>query len=712
MSYAQIEKSEDIAIVWLDQENEKVNKLSLDMLVEFNGLLDELEQDAGLKGVVLISRKKDTFIAGADLDKFLQITRPEQAEEISRKGHALLKRLETFPRPVVAAIHGAALGGGCEVALACHYRIATDDPKTLLGQPEVKLGLLPGGGGTQRLPRLVGLQRALDIMLTGKNIYPRQALKMGLVDSLIHPYGLLQAAKMAVMQLAESPLQRKKKLPRSMKLLESTPVGRKMIYKKAREKVLQQTRGNYPAPIKILECVEVGMEKGMEAGYAAEEKKFGELMVTPQCKQLIRLFFAMNAKKKNPHRKQAREVKKIAVLGAGLMGSGIAGVSIQQRFPVLMKDINYEAVGKGEKAIWQSLDQKVRKHILSQFERDKIFTRLTGVIDYKGFEHVDLVIEAVFEDLEIKHRVLQEVEAVAKKELIFASNTSSLPIKDIAAKSRRPEQVIGMHYFSPVPKMPLLEIIVTDKTADWVTATAVEVGIRQGKTCIVVHDGPGFYTTRILAPLMNEAIVLLEEGAAIEVIDEAMKQFGFPVGPMTLFDEVGIDVGAHVTRVMSGFFERRGIQSNKTIQKLYEEGYYGRKNKKGFYKYDGASKTWLARRGKKKEVNLEIYRFFGGPKRKPIQPKEIQDRLSLVMTNEAAYCLQESILQSPADGDIGAVLGLGFPPFLGGPFRYMDSLGVENVLAMLEKYEQKHGPRFKPAEMLKEMVTGKKKFYE
>ena len=706
MSYARVEKEEGIAVIYLDQEGEAVNKLSLDMLDEFDGLLSELEQDASVRAVVLISGKKDTFIAGADLEKFLAIQEAGVAADMSRKAHALLDRLANFPKPVVAAIHGAALGGGCEVALACHYRIATDHPKTILGQPEVRLGLLPAAGGTQRLPRLIGLQRALDIMLTGKNIYPGQALRMGLVDSLIHPYGLLQAARAAAQQLAEQPLKRQKKMPLTMKLLEGLPPLRKLIYKKARERVQKETLGNYPAPFRIIDCVEAGIERGLQAGYQAEERFFDELMLTPQCKNLIRLFFAVNSKKKNPLSDQARDVKRIGVLGAGLMGSGIAGVSIVRGFQVLMKDVSYEAVGRGEKAIWSELERRVQKRIISRFERDQIFSRLTGTIDYHGFQQADLVIEAVFEDLQVKHTVLEEVEGITKEDCIFASNTSSLPIAEIAKKSRRPEQVIGMHYFSPVEKMPLLEIIVTDQTADWVTATALEVGRKQGKTCIVVKDGPGFYTTRILAPMLNEVFLLLGEGAAIEDIDRAMKQFGFPVGPVTLLDEVGIDVGAHVTRVMAPFFEKRGLSSNTVIQQLYEAGYYGKKNKKGFYQYTNRRKS------KKKTVNREIYRFFGGPERKSFLTKEIQERLALVMINEAVLCLQEGILPSPEDGDIGAVLGLGFPPFLGGPFRYLDNLGIENAVALFEKYQQKNGLRYQPAPLLKDMARKKKKFYK
>jgi len=705
MSYAEIEKENGVAVIWMDQPGEKVNKISIDLVDKFKTMLDSLEDDKTVRAIVLISRKPDNFIAGADIEKFKTMTSPAEAEMLSRQGHVLLNRMAAFPKPIVAAIHGATLGAGLEVALACHYRIASDDPKTVLALPEVKLGLLPGGGGTQRLPRLVGLQVALDMMLTGKNIYPRQAKKMGLVDDLIHPYGLLQAAKKAALNLADQPLTRKKRQPLLAELLESTSLTRSIVYKKATELVQKQTWGNYPAPFKIIECVKAGMEKGPAAGVEAETKKFGELVVSPQSRELIQIFLSMTAMKKNPLKDKVRPVKKIGILGAGLMGAGIANVSSTNGMEVLLKDVSYDAVGQGEKAIWQDLDGKVKKKALSPFQRDVTFSLITGTTDYRGFEKADLIIEAVFEDLELKRKILAETEAYMREDAIFASNTSSLPIGGIAAKARRPEQVIGMHYFSPVPKMPLLEIIVTEKTADWVKATALDVGIRQGKTVIIVNDGPGFYTTRILAPLLNEALEILAEGGDIKEIDRAMRQFGYPVGPIALLDEVGIDVGAHVSKVLGPLFAARGAQPNTAMERLFQAGYKGRKNNHGFYLYGNRS-------GKdKKIVNEEIYAFFGGTKRRKFDIPEIHNRLSLAMINEAALCLQEGILQSPRDGDIGAVFGLGFPPFLGGPFRHIDSMGLPKIISLMEELEKQHGPRFTPAPILRERDAKNQRFY-
>lgn len=705
MSYAEIRKENGVAIVWMDQPGEKVNKISVDLVDEFKAMLDGLQDDDTVKAIVLISRKPDNFIAGADIEKFKDMTSAGEAEVISRQGHALLNRMEAFPKPIVAAIHGATLGGGLEVALACHYRIASDDPKTVLALPEVKLGLLPGGGGTQRLPRLVGLQAALDMMLTGRNIYPRQAKKMGLVDDLIHPYGLLEAAKKAALKLADQPLKRKKKQPFLAEILESTFLTRSVVYKKATELVQRETWGNYPAPFKIIECVKAGMEKGMDAGLDAESRKFGELVVSRESRELVQIFLSMTAMKKNPLKEKVRAVRKIGILGAGLMGAGIANVSAANGMEVLLKDVSFDAVGQGEKAIWRDMEGKVRKKALSPFQRDVTLSRITGTTDYRGFEKADLIIEAVYEDLELKKKILAEAEAYLKEDAVFASNTSSLPISGIAAAAKRPEQVIGMHYFSPVPMMPLLEIIVTEKTADWVKATALAVGIRQGKTVIVVNDGPGFYTTRILAPLLNEALEVINEGGDIKEIDKAMRQFGYPVGPIALLDEVGIDVGAHVSKVLGPLFAARGAKPNTAMEKLFQAGYKGRKNNRGFYLYGDRS-------GKgKKAVNEDIYKFFDGDRRRKLDNGEIQNRLSLAMVNEAALCLQEGLLQSPRDGDIGAVFGIGFPPFLGGPFRYIDSLGLPKILSLLEELEKQHGPRFTPASILRDRSVKNQRFY-
>lgn len=708
MSYLTIEKEDGIAVITLDQPGEKVNKLNEELIDEFRELLDEFEDDDSIEGAVLVSGKEENFIAGADVEMLKNKDAPEGIEELSRTGNELLLQLENFDKPVAAAIHGACIGGGNEVAMACHYRVASDHSKTVFGQPEVKLGLLPGGGGTQRLPRLIGLQKSLTYMLTGKNIYPRQAYKMGLVDELVHKDAILTAAKKAIRKINAGAFSRKDKRSLTERFLEGNPLGRKIIFSQARKRAKSNTKGNYPAPFKIIDCVEEGYKSGFKAGLEKESVGFGELAATIESKNLVNLFFGMQGAKKNPHSERAREINKIGVLGAGLMGSGIADVSANNDLRVLLKDQNAEQAAKGKQTIWENLQEKVNKRIISEFERDRISSHVTPTGSYDGFENADLVIEAVFEDLDLKRQMVREVEEVAPERCIFASNTSSLPIHQIAEASKRPEQVVGMHYFSPVQKMPLLEIIKTDQTADWVTATAREAGVRQGKHVIVVNDGPGFYTTRILAPYMNEALVLLEEGIEIEELDRIMKQFGFPVGPAALFDEVGIDVAAHITDVLNDMFADRGVDPGNKPKELLEAGYKGRKNKKGFYKYEESGDQ----KKKKKEPNPDIYEFFGGADRKKIEPETVRQRMALTMINEAAFCLQEGILQNPTDGDLGAILGLGFPPFLGGPFRYIDHKGAGKIVKLLENYRNELGPRFTPARTLKEHASHGQTFYD
>jgi len=685
VSRLQLDYEGHALVIGLDDPDDKVNKLNESLLAEFTEALDRAEKDDECKAVALISLKPEGFIAGADIEMFRGFVEPGQARDVALRGQALLNRIADFPKPIVAGVHGAAVGGGLETILACHGRIASDDPKTLFGLPEVKLGLLPGLGGTQRLPRLIGLPQALDMLLTGKNVYARKARKIGLVDGLIHPPGLRMAAVRHALALAEKP-RRRRKWPWRDRLLTGR-LGRGLALRLAARKTASQTHGHYPAPFKILDCVRTGLTRGMEAGLAREAELFDELVRSEESRALIALFFAMNAARKNPLAERARPVRKLAVFGAGLMGAGIAEVSIDKNFDVVMKDLDPASVARGERALWRGLQKRVAKRILTPFQRDRILSRLHATTDDADLAGADLAIEAVFEDLAIKREIVALAEARCAPDCVFASNTSSLPIADIAAAAQRPERVLGMHYFSPVAKMPLLEIIATGQTADWALATAIEVGVRQGKHVIVVADGPGFYTTRILGPLLNEAVLLLEEGAGIDALDRAMVRFGFPVGPVALLDEVGIDVGAHVSEVLGPLFAKRGVTPSNVLGKLHRDGYHGRKNDQGFYRYGG----------KKKKINPRIYQYFGGPQRRTLSEQAMQERLFLAMVNEAVHCLAENVLRSPRDGDLGAVLGLGFPPYLGGPFHYIDRVGAEHVVGRLQALAQQHGPRFQPA---------------
>ena len=493
-----------VATAWLDAPSASVNKISQATLDGFTELIDTVEGHDEVRGLVLISGKPDSFVVGADLDMLSAFEMPAEARAVSRQAHRLVSRLHHLPFPTVAAIHGPCAGGGLELTLGCDYRIATTASQTTLSLPEVKLGLLPGGGGTQHLPRLIGVQQALTLMLTGKNTYPEKARRIGLVDALIHPPGLHQAAVRAARELADGTRTVNRNGPSlGEQMLESNPLSRRIIYQQAGRRTESRTRGNYPAPPRILDAVRTGMEEGLDAGLDAEMRHFGDLVFTPESKALVQVFFAKQAGEKNPLADQAQSVDSIGVLGAGLMGAGIAQVTVENGMSAVLKDQTLDLAAQGKRRVWSAANRETEKGIINRFERDQRVERVVPTGDYDLLESCDLVIEAVPEDLDLKHQVLAETEAVIAPDAVFASNTSSLPISEIAAAAEHPERVVGMHYFSPVPDIPLLEVVATDQTADAALATAVDAGLAQGKTVIVVNDGPGFYTTRILALYMN-----------------------------------------------------------------------------------------------------------------------------------------------------------------------------------------------------------------
>ncbi|MDD5542421.1 MAG: fatty acid oxidation complex subunit alpha FadJ [Acidobacteriia bacterium] len=704
---------EKIATLTFNLEGEKVNKLSRAVVEEAEHLLEELTQRHDLRGLVFISGKEDNFIAGADVNEFLKVTSAAQATELSRYGQRVLQKIEDLKFPVVAAIHGACLGGGMELALACHYRISTDDKKTLLGQPEVQLGLLPGAGGTQRLPRVAGLKNAIEIATSGRNYRPRQALKKGLVHEVVPSPLLLGVAKARAREMADGKLKPRPYKPRGIVawLLEGNFIGQWLLFGRAQDVIRKKTHGHYPAPLRALQAIETGVQRGSKAGFQNESEGFGELAITEVSRQLIQLFFATTDIKKDSGLDDAavqpREISKVGILGAGFMGAGIAAVSSSAGMTVRLRDVSDEACVKGLSACTRVFEDRFKRRSISKLELQELKDRVTATTEFTGFATCDLVVEAVFEDIELKHRIIREVEDHLPEECIFGSNTSSLSIATLAEASRRPEQFIGLHFFSPVHKMPLLEIIATPKTSKQTIATSVAYGKKIGKFPIVVNDGVGFYTSRILGPYMNEASFVLEEGAPIEALDKALVDYGFPVGPVTLLDEVGIDIAAKVGKILLHEFGER-LRPPAGMERLMADKRLGRKNRRGFYRYVEDRHKRVVRKG----VDNTVYDLLpAGRRHKPIDPADVQQRLSLAMLNECALCLEEGILRSPRDGDIGAVMGLGFPPFRGGPFRAMDSMGLDNVLRNLESLQQRFGERFRPAPLIVKMAKGNKKFY-
>lgn len=710
-------RADGVGVITIDIPGESQNTLQERFKEEFLAIRAEVEK-SDLKAVVITSGKDSSFIAGADIEMIKKLVSKEDAIKRAREMQRALDELEASKIPYVAAIHGACLGGGLELALACRARVASDDKRTKLGVPEVQLGLLPGAGGTQRLPRTVGLEAALDLLLTGKQIDGKRAKRIGLVSEVVPRAILLETACKLALDLAEAKDEKTLAArlteltdPKALRelALAGNPAGRNLVFKQAEKSVRKKAGDHYPAPYKILEVAKLGLEKGIKVGLDAESEAFGELVMTDVSRRLIEIFFATTALKKDSGARspnvKARPIEKVGILGAGIMGHGIAYVTIAQaKIDARMKDKDDASVGKGLAEVRKILDERVQKKRMSAADRDRQLLQLSGTTSYSGFQGCDVVIEAVYEDLAVKHAVLKEVEAACGPRTIFASNTSSIPIGRIAEVAKHKENVVGMHYFSPVHKMPLLEIIRTKDTADEVIATVVELGKKQGKTVIVVNDGVGFYTSRILGPYMNEAAWLLAEGVPVELIDEAAMAFGFPVGPITLLDEVGIDTAAKVSKIAGAAFGNR-LESPGSLDKLVADGRTGRKGKKGFYTYDGK---------KKKEVDETVYQTLGiKPDRK--QKRDLValgERMGLQMVTEALRCLEEEVLRSPRDGDIGAIFGLGFPPFRGGPFRYADALGPAELLRRIRSLEERHGKRFTPPELLVERAKSGRRFYE
>jgi len=683
-----------VGIITINVPGEKMNTLKAEFAGQITAIIAEARRDPQLAGLVVISGKSDNFIAGADISMIDRCQSAQEAEALAKQGQEVMAAIDALPFPVVAAIHGACLGGGLELALACDARICSLDDKTRLGLPEVQLGLLPGSGGTQRLPRLIGVQQALPLILTGKTLRAKQARKLGVVDDAVPQAILLETAIARVKKGKVSG----RTLPLRDRLLHG-PIGRQALFALASRQTAAKTQGNYPAANRIIEVVRIGLEQGSRAGHDAEARAFGELAMTPESVALRGIFFATTTmKKERGGEAEPATIKSVAILGGGLMGGGIASVTaINAGLPVRIKDISLEGVNHALKSSWELLSKKVKRRQLTPAQRQQQMARITGGTDYQGFSQRDVVIEAVFEDLALKQQMVSEVEAHCQPHTLFASNTSSLPIEEIATKAQRPENVIGLHYFSPVDKMPLVEVIPHMNTSTATVVTIVALARSQGKTPIVVADKPGFYVNRILTPYINEAMRCLLEGEPIDHIDRALVKFGFPVGPIQLLDEVGIDVGSKISPILHQAYGER-FAAPAAFDAVLKDGRKGRKNSKGFYRYDQP-------RWQRKKPDASLYTLLKVSPQARQSEAQIAERCVMMMLNEAARCLDERVIRCARDGDIGAVFGIGFPPFLGGPFHYMDKLGAAEVVNRLTRLTQQHGERFTPCEALIQAAT-------
>ena len=706
-----------VATLLFDFENEKINKLDSKTFFELQDHLNALADNKAVKLLVFESAKPGIFIAGADINEIKDIRTDQEAYQKARVGQHIIHQISQLPFPSLAVINGACVGGGCELALACTYRIISDDKKAVIGLPEVKLGIIPGFGGCVRMPRLIGLQAALQLILSGKLVAGKKALRLKLVDAIYNHALAPDFIAHFIDKLLNSPafielLLKKREKKLAQKLLEDNGVGRKLIFHKARHHLRKKTNGHYPAPFKALEVIERSLVLPVEEGLELELHGFAEVAITDISKNLIELFFTNDALKKETGCTDAtlitQDINNAAVLGAGVMGGGIAWLFSNRHKNVRLKDIQWGAVAKGYQTASLYYQQLKKRRKIKPKQIAYRMNRIAGCINYNGFNQLDFAIEAVVENIEVKKAVLAEVEQQLPTHAILASNTSSLSITEMASDLQRPENMIGMHFFNPVNRMPLVEIIPGEKTSQQTIANTVALAKQLGKTPIVVGDCPGFLINRILIPMLNEAALILQEGGVVTDIDDTLKQFGLPMGPFVLADEVGIDIGFHVATILEQAYGERMKVAGIFKRIFVEEKLLGKKSGAGFYTH--AKKT-PPRYNKNIEGILTFYRADNNITPHAFDSETIIDRCILIMLNEAVRCLEEGIIDNPAYLDMAMLMGTGFPAFRGGLLKYADNQGVNTVCDKLTALSKRYGARFAPAQLLVDKAKNGQSFY-
>jgi len=704
-----------VANLCFDLPNKKANKLSKPVMEELSKAINVIDGNKAIRILLFTSAKENIFIAGADINEIKDMHNEQEALEVVARGQEIMNRIAALKIPTIAVIDGACLGGGLELSLACKYRVAITNPKTVLGLPEVNLGIIPGFCGTQRLPRLIGLSESLKMILSGKPVDAKKAYKIGLVDDLIREEFLEEKLGHFVTEIIKNGennvyMKRRREAKKKRFMLEF--FGKYVIFYFAQKDLYEKTKGHYPAPFVALEVIKKTYNSTYSTrGYKTELRAFCELCVTPISKNLIEIFFTSEALKKDSGTKDedvtAHEIKNAAVLGAGVMGGGIAWLFANNDLNIRIKDITQNAIAIGYNQIIKIFNQlkKIRK--LTQEEIDLKTARITAGTDYAGFENADIVVEAIVENMAVKKNILAELEGKVKKDAMIVSNTSSLSITEMSHALKNPERFAGMHFFNPVNRMPLVEVIRGEKTSEKTVTSVVKLSKKLGKTPIVVRDVAGFLVNRILLPSMNEAAYLLQEGADIRHIDSVMEKFGMPMGPFILADVVGIDVGVKVAQSLEEAYGER-MKVSELLTEIYKnhKDLLGKKSKKGFYVHESHP-----------YVNREmtgILRNFRAQKN--ITPtyfsdNEIVDRCILTMVNEAAKCLEENVVENARYLDMAMIMGAGFPAFRGGLLRYTDNRGLDDVVKKLHELNNKHGKRFEVSKLLINMAQKRQKFY-
>ncbi|MFA6960843.1 MAG: 3-hydroxyacyl-CoA dehydrogenase NAD-binding domain-containing protein [Opitutaceae bacterium] len=701
-----------VCTLTFDRAGSSANVFDRATLEELDAHLADLEQLAMLRGVILASAKDKIFIAGADLHEFVSGSGtgfqpvnptdtgkmpvpPEALGAIVDLGHRVFTRLQKLHAPSVAAIHGACLGGGCELALACDWRVASTGKPTKIGLPETQLGILPAWGGSVRLPALIGLPAALGMILPGRQLVGAQALKLGLVDELAHPEYLLAAATRF--------LPRGKRPPAPFRPAH-LPLAKQLVAAKARRDVLAKTHGHYPAPLKAIEVCTASLGRPPDEGFALEKAAFLALIRTPECGNLLNIFFLQERAKKlpAPAGSTARPVHRVAVIGAGVMGAGIAQWTSARGLPVTLKDVAPVALARGLRTIETVYREAAKRRVFTAAEATAGFDRITPIYTDVPLATTDLVIEAALEKLDAKQAIFRDLETRVGPAAVLATNTSALSIDAIAQNLDHPERVIGIHFFNPVHRMQLVELVRGPLTSPDTVATALQFVKALGKLPVVVNDSPGFLVNRILMPYLVEAVRMFREGHSPAAIDCLMLDFGMPMGPLRLADEVGLDVAQHVAQDLAQRLPHP-TPLDDTLAQMIAKGWLGKKSGRGFYVHNA--------KGHRASPNPELGFLHASHVAPSVAPKILRDRLVLIMINEAARCLAEGVVASPEDVDFGMILGTGWAPFRGGPLRYADTYGSLNIYSRLELLSQEVSAHFTPCEHLATMAREDHRFY-
>jgi 3-hydroxyacyl-CoA dehydrogenase/enoyl-CoA hydratase/carnithine racemase len=699
----QVEIKDGVAVFTMN--NPPVNQLSALFRVDLTEAFGEAYGDEGVKAIVLTGTGKN-FIAGADITEVQHIENKEELVSGMMEGMKFMSHIETGSKPVVAAINGNCLGGGLEIAMCCHYRVAVKGIN--LGQPEVQIGLIPGAGGTQRLPRLIGLRYALEMITIGKPIKAEVAHQRGLVDEITDPEKLVDAAVKAAGRFVSGELNVKARATRNRHHWIPSAAEKKAMMDFTKAMTAAQAKG-YIAPFKAVEAIDKGLSYDIDADLKREAELFADCAVSDVAKNLIGIFLNTRAAGKLPRIEgiQPAKIRKVAMLGGGVMGSGILNLLLKGGFETVLWDINAEALEKGIGLVRKTFDYPIKKRKMKPADLETMLEKqLMSTTSLEDLKEVDLIIEAVLENMEVKQDIWKKLEGICRPDVIFATNTSALPITEMASILDDPGRMIGLHFFNPAHRMMLLEIICAQKTSDQTLATSVSFARAIKKIPIVVNDGPGFYVSRQLGGLLGGAVYLTANGVDGAPVEAAMLEFGMPMGPATLADLTGIDIGYHVGKT----FEKRLGERYKVhplTEAIYQTGCYGRKTGAGYFDYSGDKPV---PNPKIVEV-VQKYHKDNGVTPREMSKEEITDAMLALGINEAALMIEEGICDRPQDMDLAMIYGTGFPPYRGGILRYADKWGLKNVYATLVGLEKQYGARFKPADLIKEMMEAERTFY-